>query len=153
MKLLQKTTYFVILIFFANTILAQTKSADDVIGLWFTEKAKSLVKVYKKDNKYYGKIIWLKTPLNEEGKEKVDTKNPDEKLKSNPIKGLNFMLDFSFDKNDEEWVDGKVYDPESGKTYSGILKMPSKDIIELRGYIGISLIGRTSTWVRKEVKK
>ena len=154
MKLLQTTTFFILFVFLTSSVFAQTaKSGDDVIGLWFTENAKSLVKVTKKDNKYYGKIIWLKTPLNEEGKEKVDHKNPDEKLRTQPLKGLTFMLDFSFDKDDEEWIDGKVYDPASGKLYSGILKMPSKDIVELRGYIGISLIGRTSTWIRKKDKK
>lgn len=153
MKFLKSTIYVFLFVFLYSSVYAQsTKKADDVIGLWFTEQGKSLVKVYKENDKYYGKIIWLKTPLNEEGTEKLDKENPDKKLKTRPIKGLIFMLDFNFEEKDGEWANGKVYDPESGKTYSGILKMPNIDIIELRGFIGISLIGRTSTWVRKAEK-
>ena len=61
--------------------------------------------------------------------------------------GLKMLHGFSF--KTDEWTDGKIYDPESGKTYSAYMKLENKDKINLRGYIGISLFGRTSEWTRQ----
>lgn len=128
--------------------IAQEFKADDILGQWYTEEGKSVVEIFKKGDKYFGKILWLKEPNDKNGKPLKDTKNPDEKLRSRTIKGITFMFDFEFD--DDEWEDGKVYDPESGNTYSGTITLESKDIMNLRGYVGFSMFGRTSTWVRKK---
>ena len=93
-----------------------------------------------------GKIVWLKEPLRN-GKPKLDDNNPEEKLRSRPIQGMVFMKDFNYDENNK-WDDGTIYDPKSGKTYSCYMKVLSKDKMEVKGYIGISLIGRTQTWTR-----
>lgn len=124
--------------------------ADDAIGFWITEENKSMIQIYKEDGKYFGKIVWLKEPKNKNGEEKKDINNPKDKLKSRPLKSLIVMKNFVF--KSDKWEDGKVYDPESGNTYSGYFSLKSKDIMNLRGYIGISLIGRTSTW-KRYVKK
>lgn len=125
--------------------------ADDVIGFWITEENKSMVQIYKEDGKYFGKIVWLKEPKNDKGEEKKDKNNPKEKLQNRTLKGLIVMRNYVF--NGDKWEDGKVYDPESGNTYSGYFSLESKDIMKLRGYIGISLIGRTSTWKRYTKKE
>lgn len=129
-------------------------NGDAILGYWVTEETKSIVEVYKKDDGlYYAKIVWLKEPNGEDGKPKLDKENPDEKLKTRPLIGMEFMIGFAYDADDNEWEGKSLYDPESGNTYSGYLQLKNKDLIHLRGYVGISLLGRTSQWVRKPEKK
>lgn len=133
-------------LFFSSVLFAQ--KADDILGQWYSENNESLIEIYKSGNKFFGKIIWLKEPLRD-SKPKVDDKNPDDKLKDKPLIGLVILKDFVFDGKDE-WTDGKIYDPKSGKTYSCYMEFESKDKLKIRGYIGISLIGRTTFWSRKK---
>ena len=101
---------------------------------------------------YYGKIVWLKEPLDEiTGEPKLDDENEDPALRSRPVMGLMLLRDFEFD-GDDEWTDGKIYDPKNGKTYSCYMEFrdDSKDNLKVRGYIGFSMIGRTTYWTRIE---
>ncbi|MCF8298911.1 MAG: DUF2147 domain-containing protein [Saprospiraceae bacterium] len=145
-------------VFSSNILFCQTFKADDIVGKWWTDKNESIIQIYKKGNKYYGKIIWIKDKVyekgdKEEGKEKHDRENPDSKLRSRPIVGLEIIQGFKFD-GDDEWVDADIYDPESGNTYSCKAWLnSSKNKLDLRGYLGFSLIGRTTTWTRKVSKK
>ena len=121
--------------------------ADDIIGIWLTGgKEPAKIQVYKSGEKYYGKIIWLKNPT-ENGKQRVDANNPDEAKRSNPIIGLVMLTGFRFD-GDEEWKGGSIYDPESGKTYSSYMYLKDRNTLKVRGYVGISLFGRTEVWTR-----
>ncbi len=125
-----------------DTSVAQ--NADDVVGVWLTDGGKSKVEIYKKGDEYFGKIIWLREP-NENGKPKVDKNNPDDDLKSRPLVGMELLSDFEFD--DDEWEDGEIYDPESGKTYSCEMTLDG-NTLNVRGYIGVSWVGRTTEWTR-----
>lgn len=127
------------------TTVMYAQSADDILGTWLTEGGKSKVVVTKVDGKYYGKIIWLKTP-NRDGKPKKDIHNEDEPLRSRPILGMNVIAGFEWD--DDEYEDGTIYDPENGKLYSCVITFTDKNTLDVRGYIGFSLIGRTTVWTR-----
>ena len=123
--------------------------SDQVVGIWLTQEADSKIEISKDANGVYsGKIIWLKTPkLN--GKPRFDTNNPDEALKIRPIIGLNLLNNFTFD--DDEWVDGTIYDPKSGKTYSSLMWFDDEDdtkTLSVKGYVGVSIMGRTVTWTK-----
>ena len=134
--------------FFSMQLLAQDFKADDLLGTWLNEDKDGHVKIYKEKGKYYGKLIWLKNPIDEEtGKAKLDKHNDDEDLQKRPLQDLVLLTDFVYDE-DGEWEDGEIYDPKSGNTYSCYIKMESMDKIKVRGYIGISLIGRTTYWTR-----
>lgn len=121
---------------------------DAILGKWLTAGEKSVVEIYKCGERYCGKIVWLKEPLDKEGKEKLDTKNPDETKRGRKILGLQILSGFKY-KGDNKWGDGRIYDPEKGKTYKCKAKLEG-DNLKLRGYIGFSLIGRTTTWTRKK---
>ncbi|CAM9385491.1 DUF2147 domain-containing protein [Acinetobacter bereziniae] len=73
-------------------------------------------------------------------------------LKDAPIVGLKIIDDFKQSPdNPSEYVAGHVLDPLSGNVYSGKIKInPKGNRLTLRGYIGISLLGRSQTWVRIE---
>jgi uncharacterized protein (DUF2147 family) len=73
--------------------------------------------------------------------------NPDSKKRSAPRLGLVFLRNFEYDGGNK-WDDGTIYDPETGKTYSSYMKMLNANTMEVKGYIGISLIGRSQTWTR-----
>jgi uncharacterized protein (DUF2147 family) len=121
--------------------------ADGVIGIWLTSgKEPAKIQIFKSGEKYYGKIIWLKNPT-ENGKQRTDGNNPDKSKRNNPIIGLLMLTGFKFD-GDDEWKGGDIYDPESGKTYSSYMYIKDNNTLKVRGYVGVSLFGRTETWTR-----
>jgi uncharacterized protein (DUF2147 family) len=116
------------------------------VGTWTNQEKEARFEIYKCGDKLCGKITWLKEP-NRDGKPKTDINNPEKKLQSQPLLGLVFLKGFEYDDNNK-WDDGTIYDPKSGKTYSSYMQMLSKDKIEVKGYIGISMIGRSQIWNR-----
>ncbi len=143
-----KRLIFVLTIFyglssFTNLLLAQDNhpGPDAILGVWFNEEKDGKIKIYKEDGKFFGKIVWHKTgpDISE-----YDDKNPDPKLRTRKKVGMVILKNFEYD--DGEWTDGKIYDPKNGKTYSCIIKLQDDGSLYVRGYIGISLIGRTTYW-------
>ena len=131
---------------FSLTAHTQNK-ADDIIGIWLTGgKEPAKIQIYKTGEKFYGKIIWLKNPT-ENRKPRIDGNNPDKEKRSNLIIGLVMLTGIKFN-GDDEWKGGDIYDPEIGKTYSSYIYLKDKNILKVRGYLGISLFGRTETWIR-----
>lgn len=129
-----------------STVYAQ--SADAVVGEWYTTDQRGKVEIYPCDNAYCGKIIWLKEPDNPDGSRKLDKENPDEDLRDRPIVGTEILRDLEYD-GDGEYEDGEIYDPESGKTYSCLMRLKDDGSeLEVRGYVGFSLIGRSEEWTR-----
>lgn len=147
---MKKTIIITLFSFFFTSFFAQEVSADAVIGSWLTASGKAIVNIYKEGDKYNGKIIWLKTPNYDDGKPKMDKNNPDKEKRTAPLLGLNMLKGFTFRKG--QWLDGTIYDPENGKTYSCFIKY-REGMLDLRGYIGISLVGRTQTWYKADIKK
>lgn len=144
---MKKLLFVLTLVFAVNTIFAQ---ADKVVGLWLTEDGDSKVKIFKATNgKYYGKIVWLEEPNEEDGTPKIDDENPDESLQSRPILDLRILNSFVYDEDDNEWVDGKIYDPKEGKTYSCFMWF-EEDKLNVKGFIGFSFIGRTTVWTKAQ---
>jgi uncharacterized protein (DUF2147 family) len=132
---------------FTGFVSGQAFNSDDILGVWLNEDKDAHVEVYKEGDKYFGKIVWLKFPNDEvTGKPKVDDENPDESLQNEPVLGLVLLKDFVFDE--DEWDSGTIYDPKNGKTYDCYMVLKDKDNLKIRGYIGISLLGRTTYWTR-----
>jgi uncharacterized protein (DUF2147 family) len=125
-----------------------TCKADGLVGTWLTEKKDAKVEIYKSGAGYDGKLVWLKDPNNPDGKPKLDVHNPDKAKRSDPILGLVNVKHLKYDDGCK-WHDGSIYDPKVGKTYDASAELESGGSnLDLRGYIGISLFGRTTTWHR-----
>jgi uncharacterized protein (DUF2147 family) len=124
----------------ATTSQAQTK-ADAIVGDWTNEKKDAKFQIFKQGNKYYGKILWAT------GSETKDVKNPDPKLRTRERVGIVMLNNFVFD-GDDTWEDGTIYDPREGKTYSCKITQKNKDQINVRGFLGIAMFGRTEIWTR-----
>jgi uncharacterized protein (DUF2147 family) len=136
------------IVFLSITMLAASPlvKQDDILGVWTTGNAKSQVQIYKVSDRFFGKIVKLKDPLNEQGKPKVDFRNPDKTKQAEPLIGLNVLRGLKFDS--DEWNDGRIYNPEDGKDYKCLMRLKDAKTLEVRGYIGFSLIGKSQTWTR-----
>ncbi len=129
------------------TAFKSAENPDAVVGTWLNGTKKGHIQIYKQGNKYFGKLAFLTEPNDATGKPKLDGKNPDAKLRSRPLLNLNLMNDFVFD-GDNEWEDGKIYNPEDGKTYSCYMKLNDPNTLMVRGYVGIKMLGKSQTWTR-----
>lgn len=146
MNLKNLTLAFAVL--FLSVSFSYSQQNDAVCGKWLTESKKAKVEIVRVGNVYNGKIYWLKEPLNKQGEPKKDVNNPEESKRNAPLLGLELIKGFKYDE-DNVYKGGEIYDPENGKTYSCKMTL-SKDgkTLEVRGFIGISLFGRTQVWTR-----
>jgi uncharacterized protein (DUF2147 family) len=144
-RLLVLTLIFTI---FSVECFAQT-NANDILGKWLSESGKAKIEVFESGNKYYGKIIWLKNPLDKQGKPKMDDHNPDPKEREHHLLGLLLLKSLEYDGKGT-WQNGTIYDPVNGKNYRCRITKDAKGNLDIRGYIGVSMIGRTTVWVRVE---
>tara|TARA_R110002111_G_scaffold249818_1_gene313903 strand:- start:841 stop:1314 length:474 start_codon:yes stop_codon:yes gene_type:complete len=152
MKKIISTGLLLLAIVCSGAVNAQDKAeGDKLIGIWEPSHGKAKVKVEKIGEKYYGKIVWLREPIDPETKAaKLDKNNPDEKMQNKPLRGYRILKDFQYtDKN--EWTEGTIYDPENGNTYSCIIKMTDENTLDIRGFIGVSVLGRTDIWKRLQM--
>lgn len=127
--------------------------SPDVIGAWKTAGNSSKLEIFTCGEKLCGKVVWMKNPnfidANDGpvGAPKFDRKNPDPALRNRPILGLQVIEGLTVAGNGT-WEHGKCYDPESGNTYRCKMHMTSPDRLEMRGYVGIPLFGRTYSLTR-----
>ncbi|WP_199269671.1 DUF2147 domain-containing protein [Mucilaginibacter lacusdianchii] len=143
----RKISLVVLLCSILTITKAFAQQADAIVGKWINPSGEGQIQIYKKGNQYFGKLAWIKVPNDETtGKPKTDVKNPNPSLQLRPILGLELLKDFTFD-GDDTYENGTIYDPKSGKTYSCKMTLNGSKL-KIRGYIGISLLGRTEVWSR-----
>jgi uncharacterized protein (DUF2147 family) len=135
---------------------ARAEDGDAIVGLWQTEPSTgglAHVEITKAGTIYSGRIVWVERPTyppdDEQGmagQTRVDRNNPDPALRKAPIIGLVIVRDFVY-AGEKQWKDGFIYDPDNGKTYRCKARLEG-NTLKLRGYIGISLLGRNALWTR-----
>jgi len=119
---------------------------SDVIGLWLSGDGDGWIEIRRDGDDVIGIIAG--SPNNKEGDPpRLDDKNPDPALRGRVLDGVTIMKGFKYD-GDDHWSSGTIYDPNSGNTYKGKLTLIDANTLKLRGYIGISLFGRSDTWTR-----
>lgn len=126
--------------------------ANDIIGTFLNDEKDAKVRIFLAMNdKYSGKVEWMKEPNDKSGKPKLDFNNSDPEKRDRARLGLVILKNFKYDPGDNRWEGGTVYDPKTGNTYSGYMYFDSKsnDILHLRGYVlGMPFLGRTAAWHR-----
>ena len=123
-----------------------TLLAEDVVGKWKLSDGSAIVEVYQNGDVYNGKIVWLQNPTEADGSPAVDNNNPDAKLRSRQLIGLNMLSNLK--KGDGEYSGGSIYDPGNGKTYNCSMKVEG-DVLKVRGSLDKrGLLGRTMDWFR-----
>ena len=123
------------------------------VGLWKTidddgKTEKSLVRITEAGGVFSGKIEKIFDPAKQDGK--CDKCADDRKDK--PTLGMEILRGIKQDTGDKElWSGGEILDPNNGKIYKARLKpIEGGKKMEMRGYIGMPMLGRTQTWVRVE---
>lgn len=141
---------FLIVLMFSLFYEFSFAQADKILGVWLSEEKDGKVEISKRNNKYYGKIIWIAPKNYVNGEPKKDINNPDPALRTRSNLGLEILKDFVYDSGDKEWTDGTIYDPKNGSTYSCYMwfEDDAPNILNIRGYIGFSLLGRTTLWTK-----
>jgi len=134
------------LLLLIHLLVTSQNKANDILGYYMSPSGKSILKIYENNGKYYGKPVWMKEP------EMLDSKNPDVSKRNQKVFGTNAIRDFVFDGKDT-WAKGYIYDPNNGKTYDCKITRDEKGNLNVRGYIGISLIGRTEYFVKVDFKE
>ena len=131
-----------------SSVFAFAQTNADVVGEWYNAEKDAVITLYEDGSTISGKITWMKFPNDDNGIPKTDPLNPDEKLRSRARLGMVMMKNFTHIEGNV-WDDGNLYDPKKGKDYSGMITLADENTLDLRGYIGFSFIGRSSTWTRK----
>lgn len=133
-----------LLLLSGTAVMAQSK--DMIIGNWLNATGEAQIQIFTSGNKYFGKLVWLKESLNEKGVPKNDRHNPDTELMNRPLIGLFILKGFVFNKS--VWDGGSVYDPKTGKTYDCRISLKDPNTLNVRGFVGVSILGRTENWTR-----
>lgn len=145
--LLVSTLFFLNIPAYAGDKIPSDPNA--IVGTWKNGEGTGMIKITRNGDKFQGQIVWLQEPNDPEtGKPKLDKHHPDKSNHTRQIMGLTNMWGFKYTKAGV-WDGGKIYDPKKGSTYDCTIKLKNDNTLEVRGYIGISLIGRTDTWTRQ----
>jgi uncharacterized protein (DUF2147 family) len=137
---------------FAIVLLGATARAaepDAIVGTWLAEEKDGKIKIYKCGAKYCGKVIWIK-PTKEQPKpeEMLDVHNPNPKKRGQKVLGKTILWGLTHDAEDKRWEEGFIYDNRRGKVYGCQVSLKGPNKLLLRGFVGISLIGKTTSWTR-----
>jgi uncharacterized protein (DUF2147 family) len=111
--------------------------SEKIIGVWFTENNSSKIQIYKNDNQYFGKIVW------------IAPKSEKEDLKVKPTLGYQIFRKFIYESKNL-WSGGQVSDPRSGMTVSGKMTLKDDKTLSVRGYLGAPMFGKTVILKRAE---
>jgi uncharacterized protein (DUF2147 family) len=142
--ILKKLLFFLCLCSFSDCF-SQSK-ANDILGYYMNPTGEGIVKIYEEKGKYFGKLVWMKEP------DKLDKNNPDKSRHTEKILGTVIFKDFVF-SNDNLWKNGTAYDPKNGKTYDCKITRDEKGNLNVRGYVGVSMLGRTDYFVKVNYKE
>jgi uncharacterized protein (DUF2147 family) len=145
-KMVAKASLFAALGLAAASALAQ---ADSPVGLWKniddkTGEAKGLIRISESGGVFTGKIERILT----KGQEDAKCEACEGALKDKPVAGMQIIADL---KKGAQWYEGgTILDPNNGKVYKARMKLiDDGKKLEVRGFVGAPLLGRTQTWIRE----
>jgi glucans biosynthesis protein C len=128
--------------------LAGADAAGAPEGLWYAEGGAAAVRVESCGNALCGRVEWLRSPYDENGCALRDARNADTGLRGRAIEGLEILRGLEPSPLEQNvWGNGTIYDPASGRTYRCRLTVDG-DRLHLRGYVGVPVLGRSTTWIR-----
>lgn len=140
---------FILLILSTYFLSGIAQEADKVTGIWWNDEKTTKIEIKKEAGKYIGTIVYMVPEKYVDGQAPKDKDNPDEKLRSRSLVGLQILSGLVHDSKSKEWKSGTIYDPKSGKTYDCYAWLEGDDLLKLKGFVaGIRWMGRSSEWYR-----
>ncbi|HVH81894.1 MAG TPA: DUF2147 domain-containing protein [Stellaceae bacterium] len=132
----------------ATLFVAAVPPAASPEGRWLTAGHHGVIEIYRcGGGALCGRIAWFRIDPNAPNPQGLDLHNPDPARRDQSLCGLTLMNGFRA-AGPDDWEDGAVYDPESGNSYHATMRLDPDGTLRLRGYIGISLFGRSEVWTR-----
>ncbi|WP_207421290.1 DUF2147 domain-containing protein [Desertivirga brevis] len=142
-----KATVLFCILLTTSAFKAFCQEEDAILGTWISIRETEKIEIYKKDNKYFGKLIWLKDSVDKDQKPLKDTHNHDASLRGRSLIGVDILNDLSFARKNI-WRGGSVYDTKSGRSYNCQVALPEPSKLNIRKYYGLAIMGRTEEWKR-----
>ncbi len=135
----------------AAPFLARASEPDPsgLLGNWMAESEKIAIEIYRCEEYLCGKIVWVIKPYRNNGEFKRDKRNPDPALRHRGYCGIEVVRGLR-GKNDRVWRRGTFYNPKKGTTYDLDIALRDDGQLELRGYLGFRLFGKSEIWYRPE---
>ena len=127
-------------------------ATDPVFGRWLVEGGEAVVEIAPCGDQACGRLVWLQNPWAAGGGPKRDAKNPDPSARSRTLCGLRLISGLERGE-DGAWEDGEIYSARDGRTYGVEITPDGPDRLNVRGYLGISLLGGSQTWVREDGRR
>ena len=124
--------------------LAQPANADPR-GVWITEGNESRIEIQSCGDRLCGTIVWMQEPNNDDGSPKLDTENENASLRDRHILGIDLLSDF-VDMGGGKWAEGKIYNPQDGRTYRSELQVIDASTLKVSGCVFIFC--QAQTWIR-----
>lgn len=121
--------------------------ANGVHGIWVDHTGQGAVEVYDCGPNLCGRVYWIKAPLDARGRHLTDKQNPDAAKRSKPMCGLQIIGNL-VRRPDGTWDNGWIYNPEDGGTFNVEIRLHNADTLQVRGFLGIKLLGETFLWKR-----
>lgn len=123
------------------------RPSDPAHGLWLTANERAIVAMEPCGAETCGRMVWIAEPVDERGALKRDRQNADRAKRARPICGLHLVGGLSRE-GEGRWEAGWLYNPRDGATYSAEVRALSPERLEVRGYLGIPLLGGSQIWTR-----
>jgi len=145
---MKKIVFTTVLLLVSVVSFAQ-QPADKICGNWesIDGEVKLRFQIFKQEGKYFGRLLWASNMFESDGKTaKKDFKNPNKTLKTRSRQGIVNITNLKYDNG--EYKGGKLYNPSDGDTYSLNAKLESENGLSFRGYLGLSLLGKTMKFKR-----
>ncbi len=120
----------------------------NIAGVWMVGDKDYKIELYRTASGYIeGKVVWMKDPLDKNGKPRTDVDNDDPAKRNVPVMGLKTVYNFKWDEASGEFINGNVY--KKGTVYCGKMKLNPDGTLHLRGYVcKVKFIGKSDTWTR-----
>ncbi len=119
------------------------------IGRWWVEWGAAQVEIRSCGAALCGEIVWLRSPFGDDGCPLRDDHNADDALRGREILGMELLGGLRPTPTEPDtWSGGVIYDPTSGRTYDALMTLDGSDRLDVRGYFGFRILGRTVTWRR-----
>lgn len=122
-------------------------SAQSPVGTWYTQDRSAKVRIAPCGQKLCGQIVWVQDRGGRPASGARDEANPDPALRARPIIGLQIIRDFS-PAGPGKWAGGKIYDPNSGRTYASKMSLSSQGVLKVEGCL--SVICQAQTWTQAD---
>jgi len=141
--------FILLLVFIGSSSFNTARPGYQLVGIWESEQKNLLIEMFENGGEYFGRMIYFKCSTDEIMRTRKDIENPDKDLTERHLLGLMLVTDLAY-QGDNVWDEGKIYDPNSGRTFEARIQLTGPQSATVRGYWKYRWIGRSMVFHRKK---